>query len=111
MISTAFSGEPMNARLSHLLLEMAIPSVQCVWDKNENAYRTRYIGFPFESSLAYIERSRDACMIRAWIEVFDDMLDSELYEYNVSIPARLAGDGEEVAKRLLAVLREEWLDY
>lgn len=87
-------------------------SVNCVWDQNERAFRTRYFGFPFESSLAYIEQGKGGCcVIRAWIEVFDDALDSELCEYNVPIPAALAGDGEEVAKRLLEVLCREWLDY
>lgn len=89
----------------------AVPSVHCVWDQNENAYRTRYYGFPFESSLAYIEKRRGGCLIRAWIEVFeDDGVESSLHEYNVPIPSRLVNDGDEVAKRLLEELRKKWID-
>lgn len=103
----------MNAPLRNVKLEYPIPFVQCVWDQNENAYRTRYYGFPFESSLAYVEKGKNGtCTIKAWIEVFDDMhIDSELHEYALPIPAALAANPEEVARRLLDRLRGEWLDY
>lgn len=87
----------------------AQPSVECKWDSNEKAYLCRYYGLPFESSLAYIEKSGKDCIIRAWVEVFDEALDSELHEICAHMPAKLAGDGEEVAKRLLLELRKkEW---
>ena len=103
----ALSRESSYSRLP--LFQFAPPSVHCVWDGNENAFRCRYYGFPFTSSLAYIEQNEDGCVIRTWVEIFDEVLDSELKEYSVSIPARLASDAEEVAQRLFKLLCRKWM--